>query len=207
LYDFAAEEGATVRDRSGVGDPLDLRIADTKAVRRDKGSLEIRGKTVFRSDRAASKLSDAIRRSGQLSLEAWLAPARIDQSGPARIVTLSKYSTERNFTLGQDGERFDVRLRTIKTSGNGLPSLGSPSGSLRNRLTHVVYTRSRSGHARLHLDGKQVAEESIAGDLSNWNGSFQLALGNELTGDREWLGTFHLVAVYNLNVDLKHVGA
>ena len=51
----------------------------------------------------------------------------------------------RNFTLGQEGNRYDVRLRTESTNDNGIPSLASPENSLRAELTHVVYTRDAAG--------------------------------------------------------------
>ena len=51
-----------------------------------------------------------------------LQPANAIQDGPARIVTLSSDPTHRNFTLGQERDAFDVRLRTQKTSANGMPS-------------------------------------------------------------------------------------
>ena len=99
-------------------------------------------------------------------------------------------------TLGQDGKRYDVRLRTTSTSTNGIPSTASPDAAVQTRLTHVVYTRDRAGNARVYIDGKQGASRKIAGDCSNWNDNFRLVLANESTGDRPWLGELHLVAIY-----------
>jgi len=196
LYDFHSAEGAIVKDRSGVGQPLDLRIANFKAVRRTEGSLEVRGKTVIRSAKPATKIVDAVRRSGEITIEAWIRPAKLDLSGPARIVTLSKSGNERDFTLGQDGNRFDVRFRTNDTSTNGLPSLSTPRKSLTEALTHVVYTRDRTGRTRIYIDGKLRADETVSGTTNSWDDSHRLALADELTGNRSWLGTYHLVAIY-----------
>ena len=33
--------------------------------------------------------------------------------------------------------------------------------------------------------------------MVNWNGKYRLALANELSSERPWLGTFHLVAIYS----------
>ncbi|HKS36352.1 MAG TPA: LamG-like jellyroll fold domain-containing protein [Verrucomicrobiae bacterium] len=205
LYNFSSPGGAIVKDRSGAGEPLDLRITDTNAVRQSKGSLEVRGHTLIRSDKPASKIIDGVRQSGEITLEAWIRPAGTNQSGPARIVTLSKDPNERDFTLGQDGDRFDVRFRTTQTGANGIPSLGSAPGSLTAGLTHVVYTRDRAGQARIFINGRKMVEQPVAGDPSNWDGSFRLALANELTGDRPWLGTFHLVAIYSRKLASKEV--
>jgi hypothetical protein len=205
LYDFRLAKGSIVKDRSGVGKPLDLKIENPKNVRRTKGTLEVRGKTLIRSDKPAAKVFNAVRRSGEITIEAWVRPANAKQDGPARMVTLSGGSSERNFTLGQEGDKVDVRLRTTKTSGNGIPSLNSPGRSLAPRLTHIVYTRNRGGRARLFLNGKQQAEKRVPGAMANWNGQYRLALANEFSSDRPWLGTFHLVAIYSRDLSVGEV--
>lgn len=205
LYDFESTDGDVVRDRSGVGTPLDLRIMDPRAVRRQAGLLEIRAATLVRSSGPAQKINDAVRRSNELTIEAWLQPAKTNQSGPARIVTLSKHSTERNFTLGQDGEQFDIRLRTTRASTNGIPSVSTRKGTLKKKLTHVVYTREQSGQVRIYLDGKSVATGRAGGSMANWNGQFQFAFGDELNGSRSWLGSYRLVAVYGRALSLVEV--
>ena len=205
LYDFRLAKGSIVKDRSGVGKPLDLKIENPKNVRRTKGTLEVRGKTLIRSDKPAAKVFNAVRRSGEITIEAWVRPANAKQDGPARMVTLSGGSSERNFTLGQEGDKVDVRLRTTKTSGNGIPSLNSPGRSLAPRLTHIVYTRNRGGRARLFLNGEQQAEKRVPGAMANWNGQYRLALANELSSDRPWLGTFHLVAIYSRDLSVGEV--
>ena len=73
---------------------------------------------------------NAARASNALTLEAWVTPANTTQSGPARIVTLSATPQTRNFTLGQDGPAYNVRLRTTATDDNGNPSLSSAPGTL-----------------------------------------------------------------------------
>jgi hypothetical protein len=63
-------------------------------------------------------------------------------------------------------------------------------------LTHVVYTRNEAGHAMLYVNGTVVQSANVSGDASAWQDDFRLALGNELTEDRPWLGSFHRVAIY-----------
>ncbi|MDB4817930.1 LamG domain-containing protein, partial [Akkermansiaceae bacterium] len=131
-----------------------------------------------------------------LTLSAWLTPAKLDQSGPARIFTISKDSVNRNLTLGQDGNKISVRLRTSGTSANGLPSLDSKP-ALKLERTHVAYSRSADGTATLFLNGQLSASATIKGDLKNWDDSYLLAFGNEFTKDRPWLGTIHHFALYD----------
>lgn len=207
LYDFSNTAGRHVPDVSGIGSPMDLEIADPKAVRQGKGFLEIRKATSIRTKSKASKLTSAIGRSGAISIEAWLKPANIKQTGPARVITLSQNSVQRNFTLGQEGNKFDVRFRTTATSDNGLPSLSSRTGQASTNVSHVVYTRSANGQAKLFVNGKLSSSKNLGGDLSNWNPNFGFALADEFSGGRPWLGTYFLVAIYNRPLSLGQIAS
>lgn len=197
LYPFEQPDGKVVHDQSGVGDPLNLVISDPAKVTRKPGSLVVRASTTIASSEPARKIIDGATRSGELTLEAWIVPQNDKQEGPARLVSLSQNTSHRNFTLGQEGNRYDARLRTTSTSTNGLPSLATPGKSLQSQLTHVVYTRDRAGVATLYLNGQPAATRRIAGSLTNWSKEQHLSLGNEATGERPWLGEFRLVAVYS----------
>jgi len=205
LYDFSSPSGDVVKDRSGVTPPLDLRIANPKNVNRTKNSLVVRAATIIRSDKPASKLHQAIKRSSALTIEAWIHPANTNQAGPARLVSISKDSSNRNVTLGQDGDKYEVRLRTNKTSVNGIPSLPTPSRSLQTKPTHVVYTHERGGRTVIYINGKKSVEKHIPGNTVNWDPGYKLALGNEFTNDRPWLGTYFLVAIYDRSLTSKEV--
>ena len=197
LYDFSETSGAVVRDRSGVGRPANLRISDEELVRRSAGSLEVIGKTIIRSGKPPTKIIESVRRSGEITVEAWIRSTKTNQDGPARILTLSRSGTERNVTLGQDKDRIDVRFRTLQTSANGLPSVSSKKKSLTTDLTHVVYTRDRTGRSRIYLNGQPTVEDDVPGAPLNWHGQFRLALANEQNRGRPWLGTYYLVAIYS----------
>ena len=204
LYDFSHSEGEWIRDRSGLEPALDLKIDDLKTVRRREGSLEIISETQILSATDSSRLVEVIKRTGSITIEAWLRPAKLDQTGPARIVTLSRDSSLRDFTLGQDGPRYDIRFRTTENGNNGTPSLASAENSLTTELTHVVYTRHRSGEAFVFINGQRSAAQRVAGRLSNWS-NFQLGLANERGGQRPWLGEMHLIAIYGRALRDKEV--
>jgi hypothetical protein len=91
----------------------------------------------------ARKIVTAAQASGALTIEAWIKPANVGQAGPARIATLSRDTSERNFTLGQDHATFQVRLRTTRTSANGEPALDSPGGLDPARF--IAAARSQQG--------------------------------------------------------------
>ncbi len=199
LYTFTEGAGDTVRDSADAGEPLHLEIADSAAVRWSDAGLTIQSSTLIAADQPPARLIDAVRRSQSITLEAWITPANTTQAGPARILTLSNSISARNFTLGQDANRYEVRFRHKRTDANGHPAVSSPAGSLATRTSHVVYTREASGTTRLYIDGDEVArmDSSSPSDLSNWESGFKLALANEHSRDRTWLGTLHLAAIYD----------
>jgi hypothetical protein len=196
LFTFQEGSGDLVRDVSGCGKPIVLKIADPAAVRWSEQGLAVESPTLIASD-DAKRLARALKKSSALTLEAWITPFDQKQAGPARILSLSAGPTQRNFTLGQDGDRFDVRLRATSTDGNGLPSLASSDGAVELKPTHVVFTRDRSGLTTLYINGEQNAVGDVGGDFSNWDDGFSLVVANESTNDRPWRGTLHRLAVYN----------
>jgi len=196
LYDFSEKSGNIIKDHSGVEPSMDLEIEDPQSVSLSAGILKIHRPTRIRSLKAATKIRDVISQSGEITVEAWVHPASTSQSGPARILTISKNTSERNFTLGQDGNQIDARLRTTRTSKNGMPSTASSKGSLKAELTHLIYTRNRTGQSAIYINGAQMGSKTISGNTSNWNSSFHLSLANEASTNRPWKGNYHLVAIY-----------
>lgn len=198
LYTFNEGSGTTVYDRSGTGQPLNLTIANPTAVTWNaNGSLRINAATMIASNAAATKVSDALKASNAVTIEAWIQSANTTQHGPARILTLSKDSQNRNFTLGQEEISYIGRLRTTKTDNNGKPQIATPAGTLNTSLTHVVYVRDTSGTVKLFVNGVKQERTTIGGNFSNWDSTYRLALGNELNGGRPWLGTYHQLAIYD----------
>ncbi|NNE93011.1 MAG: LamG domain-containing protein, partial [Verrucomicrobiales bacterium] len=185
LYDFSSANGDVIRDKAGDND---LKIGKPNAVKRASGSLEITASPAIRSVKPMRGLVEAVRKSGEFTIEAWIRPANTSQEGPARIVSLSKDANSRNFTLGQEKSKWDVRFLTTQTGRNGTPSLFA--GGLNTELTHVVYTQENSGRIRLFVNGKTVADRKLDGDTSNWEPNLHLALGDEHSGSRLWKGTF-----------------
>lgn len=152
------------------------------------------GHLTLEGDRKA--IVEKVRASNELTLELWFTPANLKQKGPARLFSFSKNTSERNFTVGQEGHHIDVRLRTTKTGSNGLPGIQAPKIPLKTTgRTHLVFTRQRNGDARLYLNGREVAKTRIEGNLSNWNKDFHLLLGDEKGGGREWRGIVYSIRI------------
>jgi hypothetical protein len=203
---FDAGSGSTVADVSGVEPPLDLTIGNMSAVTwLPDGGLDVNSSTIIQSGSPVTRLFNALTTSNELTLEAWIIPESTQQDGPARILTLSEDPLLRNFTLGQEFDAFEIRLRTTTTDDNGFPPLASPDGGATTNLSHVVYTRRANGQAVLYINNNVVANETRDGNFSNWDNQYELALANELTEDRPWLGTFHLVAIFDRDLSAAEV--
>jgi regulation of enolase protein 1 (concanavalin A-like superfamily) len=206
LYTFEEGAGTTVTDFSGVGAPLNLTIGSPGAVTWIPGALSINSSALINSGGPATKIISAAQTANALTVEAWVKPANTTQSGPARIVSLSPDLFNRDMTLGQSGNSYDMRLRTTGSSDNGVPSIITPAGTATTDLTHVVYTWDTAGTARFYVNGVEAITAPAGGNLSNWNPAYALNLANEATGDRPWLGELHLVAIYNRALSAAEVG-
>jgi mono/diheme cytochrome c family protein len=196
-YDFTEGNGRIIHDRSGHEDAIDLLIETPNSVRWSPGTLTVVSSASLVSQKSAKRLSEAVRKSNAISIEAWITPANTEQTGPARIVSLSSNASSRNFTLGQDKDFYDVRFKTTITDSNGLPSTAGPVKSLTSRLTHVVFTRDAMGLTVIFVNGEQVVSKIVGGDPGNWDAGHRLSLANEISRDRPWLGQFYFVAIYD----------
>ncbi|MEO0686631.1 MAG: LamG-like jellyroll fold domain-containing protein, partial [Cyanobacteria bacterium J06649_11] len=198
--------GDTVFDVSGVGAALNLEINNPNATTWGNGILNLNSPSLIASVQAADKLIDGITETQEVTMEAWLTPSNRTQNGPARIATLSGNTSNRNFTFGQAGDDYNVRFRTTTTGNNGVgASVSSTGGLLSTELTHVVYTREADGDAFLYVNNNLVASQTIGGNLSNWDDNYRFGLGNEFNGNRSWLGSLDLFAVYNQAFDANEV--
>ncbi|MFK7921158.1 MAG: LamG-like jellyroll fold domain-containing protein [Bacteroidia bacterium] len=198
-YDFSEGQGDTIYDRSGNDKPIDLLITEPTAVKWLEGiGLSIESATVIESIKNENELTK-VAKSSEMTIEAWVKPANDNQNGPARIVSFSKNSTERNFTLGQDGDQYIVRFRTKDTGDNGMPNASTIADQVsENYIQHLVYTwTEEEGEENIFLDGVNVYSGTRTGQTSNWESSFQLLLGNEADGSRAWLGELYQLAIYD----------
>ena len=183
----------------GLKEPLDLKIVVPTSTNWDVHSLALTAPGLLLGETPASRLIEAVQASGEVTVEAWVCPAKADFQGLQRLVTLSNGAWQRNLILGQNGGRYHAALRTTLADGNAA-SQGLSGGHPRpGELDHLILTRSRDGVARLYLNGDLMNERQTAGDFTAWDPTFSLALGNELDAsgpERAWLGAFHLVALY-----------
>ncbi|MBE2272188.1 MAG: hypothetical protein IAE80_28395 [Anaerolinea sp.] len=198
LYSFDEGSGSVVNDRSGSTTPINLSITNPTNTRWvTGGGLFVTGSTNITSGRAPTRLLNAIMQSDEVTVEAWVRPANTAQTNGARIITLSNDLSRRNVMLAQWGTQYEARLRHSNgTDGNGTAFM-SPANTATTGLQHLVLTRDAAGTTHLYINGVLQSTQSFTGTLDNWNTSLWLNIANELTGDRQWLGEVHLVAVYS----------
>jgi hypothetical protein len=109
-----------------------------------------------------AKLYDRLRRTGKMSLLAWVRVKDTTRTDVRRILTYSQDPFHRNFTLGQDGGALAFRLRTPATGPNGnhpetrTTEILEPGSSIFVAATYDGFV------SRLFVDGELRARQNLA---------------------------------------------
>lgn len=142
-----------------------------------------------------------------IRLEVRATPNR--QRGLARILTLSEDTRRRNLTIGQDYRDLVIRLRTPDTGENGFPPFKIAKVFGRSDWLDILITIVPERLVVRIDDEIRLSSPLPSAPLRTWNPSYRLALGNELTGDRSWLGKIRQarITVGGTSVDYAVPGA
>ncbi|MFH0759147.1 MAG: LamG-like jellyroll fold domain-containing protein [Bacteroidota bacterium] len=213
LYQFDEQEGELIRNQApnGVGDEANLVIGDPLETFWLPGKgLKVTGNTIIASEGPPGTLLDRISQSNELSLELWIRPEQINQSGPARLLTISKDYLTRAATLGHEGNQalfnYIARLTTETSDDkNGLPQVTTTEDFISLNLHHVVYTRNSGGGEKIYVNGVERFRGTRDGDLDFSGEDFLISIANEISGDRPWHGTYYLAAVYDKALTMEEV--
>jgi len=200
LYQFKAGQGTTAFDTSGVDPGMHLTLSGGVGWVGGWG-LDIGSGKAQASTTSSAKLHKLITATGEYSIETWVVPANVSQEGPARIISYSAGTTERNFTLGQTQYNYDFLQRSSNSDANGDPQLSTADADedLQATLQHVVATYDPVNGRRLYINGEFTddIDPVPGGSLIDWDSSYAFVLGNEVSGDRQWQGKLRLVAIHN----------
>lgn len=199
LWEFKTGTGTTAFDTSGVDPAIDLTISgDVEWV--GGWGIKINDGKAQGSTTASKKLHDLIKATGEYSIEAWVVPGNVVQE-EARIVSYSAGTMARNFTLGQTLYNYDFLNRSSVTDANGDPILSTADADedLQATLQHVVATYDPVNGRQIYVNGvfTDDVDSQGGGTLADWDDTFAFVLGNEVSSDRLWQGTFRLVAIHN----------
>ncbi len=199
LFEFKEGAGRTAFDTSGVEPAANLTLSPEIAWFGGWG-IDIRSGKAQASTSSSRKLHDLIRATGEYSMEAWVVPGNVNQQN-AHIVSYSGGTGLRNFTLSQDMHSYEFRNRSDVTGPNGDPVFATEDADqiLQATLQHVVVTFDPVAGRQLFVNGSRVPiGDPVGGGLiGDWDNTFALVLGNEVSGDRQWEGVLRLVAIHN----------
>jgi hypothetical protein len=214
LYTFKEGKGDVAFDSSGIAPDLNLRLSGDyqweaawgvrfnaglggrKPDGRAQGSVE-----------ASSKLAKHLRATGEYALEAWVVPGNVTQEGPARILSYAGGDEQRNVMLGQHIYNYSLDNRSLGAPQGGA-RLQTPDAAkvLQATQQHVVVNYSAAGTS-IYVNGEEVAKgpASSAPALSNWDESFALVLGREVSGNYGWAGTLRMLAIHKKNLTAQQI--
>ena len=199
-FEFKTGTGTVAYDTSGVEPALNLDMTGDVTWAGGWG-VQVQNKGKLQGTTTGSvKLHDLILTTGEYSVEAWVAPANVTQT-MADVVSYSGGTTQRNFTLGQTMYNYDAFLRSTTTNANGQPEFSTPSAKqvLQATLQHVVMTYDPVNGRQIYVNGTLAAggDPQKGGSLAQWDNTFALVLGNEVSSDRPFAGLIKMVAIYN----------
>jgi cytochrome c553 len=200
MYMFESGQGSTAYDTSGVTPEADLELSGNVSWVGGWGINVGSGGKAQASTSASAKFASMIQGTGEFSIETWIAPANVTQAG-AYVVSYSGSNTTRNMTLAQDAAQYEGMTRSSTTDTNGQPPLitTTANGAAQAALQHVVLTYDPVNGQKLYVNGVYTGDKdpSKGGSLANWDSTFALVLGNEVTGARQWQGVIKFAAIHN----------
>ncbi|MGO9513359.1 MAG: LamG domain-containing protein [Steroidobacteraceae bacterium] len=199
-YEFQTGTGYTAYDTSGIDPSADLTITGNVTWAGGWGVIVGAGGKLQASTAASSKLYSLIQATGEFSIEAWVAPALVATPKPSYMVSYSGGDTTRNFTLGQTNQDYDFMLRDSTSDSNGMPQLQTADAAmvLQASLQHVVLTYDPVNGRQIYVNGVNTNTPDTAKGttISNWDSTFALVLGNEVSGDDSWQGLIKFAAIH-----------
>ena len=135
----------------------------------------------------SSWLTSAIE-NRDLQLQLQVRSRDVAQYGPARIFTISADQDRRNLTVAQEGADLVVRLRRPGATYNGVPAyVVANVFADAGKQQKIVVQADETGLA-IRVNGETVFQERVGRIFSEWDRGFTVALGNEVSGVRPWIG-------------------
>ena len=200
-YMFSEGAGSTVAyDTSGIDPAADLTLTGHYQFDGSWGVIFLAGGAKGQATvQSSSKLNTLIQATGEFSVEAWVAPAVV-ATALSDIVSYSGSDTLRNFTLAQTNQDYDFPLRSSNSDLNGMPQLQTPDASmaLQAALQHVVLTYDPVNGRQIYVNGvnQNLVDPNKGGTISNWDSTFALVLGSEVSGDNAFQGEIKFLAIH-----------
>ena len=148
------------------------------------------------SSTPAPALHAALINGRGLTVAVWFVSQSIEQKELSRIFTYSLDPWRRNFALGQNGPNLYIRIKLTDGSGHVDTLVMHAENVVRPGVRQLVALTYNYKTLRIFVDGKERAEMDLLGHFLDWDPSSYLAVGNEVTGARPWLGTVEAAAIF-----------
>lgn len=161
LYLFDEDSGQVVRNHVKHGCVGNLKINNLQKVQwlPQENAIQILPGGWLSTENLSGQIVCALQRTNQLSIEIRFQPENLSQEGPARLITFSADTENRNFMLGQAGQFLNFRVRTPLTGKNGSQvDYLSETPVLTSHIQHVVAIFNR-GLEQIYVNGKHHHKE------------------------------------------------
>ena len=200
-YMFSEGEGSIAYDTSGIDPAANLTLTNHVTFDSSWGIIFAAGGGKAQATvQASSKLNTLIQATGEFSIETWVAPAVV-ATNLSDIVSYSGGDTLRNITLAQTNQDYDFSLRSSNSDLNGMPMLQTPDATmaLQASLQHVVLTYDPVNGRQIYVNGvnQNIPDPQKGGTISNWDSTFALVLGSEVSGDNPFQGEIKFLAIHS----------
>ena len=135
-------------------------------------------------------LTKAIRKTSAFTLATTFETSSLEQTGPARIISLSLDSYQRNVTLGQQDNQLIARIRTPATGFNGaFLAIASPKKLELNRSHRAILTY-QDATISLYLDQTEPSYIKLRPEVTFFHLIFPTIRGEGLPTGPKALNTY-----------------
>lgn len=213
VFDENGSPPDRINDRSNISPPVSPQITNVPLVTWSTDALTVTGAAEINTGFSGppsppNRLIEACRATNAVTLEVWVTPANVSQTGtitgqPARVISLSPFNAgNHEISIGQMAGMWTGQVRTsnVGVDVHGSPMLQSP---VVGAQAHLVVT-SDGTNRRFYVNGELV-EDALGGSLASWDRYHSLVLAGDPNNKNTWLGTFHLAAMYSRALDASEV--
>lgn len=212
FWNFNELEGNRTEDKSTFGNATDLEDGPDSSSWRWRypcGVQATSGGTVWRSgdgsgtDDTADKIIDAIKSSGEYSVELWLQTTDTSQTGPARIMTIGNSGAtdcdETNpIMFGMSGSDFVWRRPDGPSTCNALTVTNALDTDYLDTQLVVTYDGT---DAFIYQDGMEEASDTLASSIGDWTSGYEMAIFDNVfligSDERPWVGIIYKIAIWD----------
>jgi cytochrome c553 len=221
-WQFQEGTGLTAYDTSGVDPAMNLTLNGNVSWAGGWGiTLNGAGAYAQASTATSAKIAQKIGASGQYSIELWIDPANVTQTG-ADVVAYGDGPTSNNFAFAQDAFQYQAYgLSSANPSNVPLTTnANDDDGSLAQAaLQHVVITYDPTHGRQIYVDGQLSCaagtnkpcpagvdvDKLTGGTLGDWDPLAAFVLGAAPGGTHPWQGTIKFAAIHDVALTQQQV--